>query len=88
MESGHEDAKGRDHADGDDRHLVFLCDAHRIGPAADRVGDDEQAARGDRDAQRESEHRREHDGRRVDRDAGAQAALQEEERGAEQPRLA
>ena len=80
-------AKGERHPDEDDHHLVALREADDLRAADDRVGDDETARQPDGQIQIPAEHRGENDGRRVDGDAAGDAALDQEEKRAEQSRL-
>jgi hypothetical protein len=86
-QSGEQHEKRRDHPRGDHRELVFLRQAHRRAAADRGVDDDEQAARHDGEVERPAEDRGEHDRRRVNRETGADPALQEKQRRAEQARL-
>ena len=79
-----QDEERRDHAGEDDADLIFLREVHRVAAAGDGVDDDEQAAADDGQVEPPAQDGGEHDGRRVNRDAGAEAALQQEERRAEQ----
>jgi hypothetical protein len=58
-----------------------------IAAAGDRVDDHEQPGEHDDEVERPAEHRGDDDRGRVDRDAGGETALQQEEAGAEQARL-
>ena len=75
----------RDHAAKDDAHLPFLREIHRLAAAGDGVNDHEQAGADDGQVQPPAQHGRKDDGRRINRDAGGEAALQQKQARAEQP---
>ena len=84
-EQQHDD--GRHHADRDHRHLPLLGQGDRLAAAGDRVDDHEQPGEHDDEVEPPAEHRGDDDRGRVDRHAGGEAALQQEEAGAEQAGL-
>ena len=78
---------GRHHAGRDHRHLPLVGQGDGFAAAGDRVDDHEQPGKDDDQVERPAEDRRDDDRGRVDRHAGGQPALQQEEAGAEQARL-
>ena len=81
------DAKGKRHADKDDDHLVALRQANDLRAADNRVGNDESAREPDGQIQMPAEQRGKNNGRRIDRDAGGDAALHQKQKRAEQSRF-
>jgi hypothetical protein len=72
------DDRQGDHADQDDEELHDLV-VDRAGQAAEQdVGQHEQRRQHDRDDQRDAQQRLEHDGQRVQVDAGDEHAAQDE----------
>ena len=78
---------GERHADEDNENLVALGEADDLRAADNRVGDDESAREPDGQVQIPAEERGKNDGRRVDGDSGGDAALDQKQKRAEQPRL-
>ena len=83
----HGNAESQGHADEDDHDLVALREADDLRAADNRVGDDESAREPDGQVQIPAEQRGKNDGRRVDRDSGGDAALDQKQKRAEQPRF-
>ena len=87
-QSVNDDQKRDDHANQDDHHLVALRQADDLGAAGHGVNNDQPAGQPDGQIQSPSEQSRQDNGRRVDGDPGGEAALHEEQEGAEQLRFA
>ena len=79
--------KCRSHAGENYGHLPFLRDADRFVATDRRIDDHEQSREHDRRVKPPAEHGREDDRRGVDREAGGESALQQEQARAEQARL-
>ena len=77
------DRKCNRHADQDHDHLVALRDAYNFGPADHCVDNDETAREPDGQVQAPAEQRGENNSRRVDRDSGSDASLDEKQKCAE-----
>src|ERR1700686_2850299 len=81
------DAEGEGHADEDDQDLITLGEADDLGAADNRVSNDESAREPDGEIQVPTEQRGKNNGRRIDRDAGGDPALNQKQERAEQSRF-
>ena len=81
---GQQNDEGCHHPAKDYGQLVFLGEAHRFAATGHGVNDDQQPAEDDGEIQPPAQHGGEDDGRRIDRDAGGEPALQEEQPRAEE----
>jgi hypothetical protein len=79
-----QNAEGGQHADPDDGHLPFLGEVHRHAAAGDGVDDGDDPDADDDEVESPAQHGGEDDGRGVDGDAALEAALEQEDAGAEQ----
>src|ERR1700748_2672161 len=81
------DPEGKRHSDEDDEDLITLGETDDLRSADDGVEHDESAREPDRERQIPAEERRENNRRGVNRDPARDAALDEEQKPAEQPRF-
>ena len=75
----HRDAKGERHPDKDDQNLIALREANDLRAANDRVDNDESAGEPDGQIQSPAEQGGENNGRRINRDARGEAALNQKQ---------